>query len=116
MRAFVFAALQVASCTRNPHTQSSFSNDEASFLHHQSLRRIDLLQNDSRASVRRPDDGLLNVMITTTPKDLLLSIARERDQERIQGNIRGPLHGIPISVKVAPSLPGLLDRTPDSLS
>ncbi|KAJ5622151.1 hypothetical protein N7528_005383 [Penicillium herquei] len=41
----------------------------------------------------------LNAMTTTTPKDLLLSIAKQRDWERQQGNIRGPLHGIPITVK-----------------
>ncbi|KAJ6015648.1 hypothetical protein N7540_010239 [Penicillium herquei] len=43
----------------------------------------------------------LNAMITTTPKDILLSIAQQRDRERQEGIIRGPLHGIPISVKVA---------------
>lgn len=42
----------------------------------------------------------LNAMIATTPKDLLLPIAQQRDQERQKGMIRGPLHGIPISVKV----------------
>ena len=53
---------------------------------------------------RHNTNGLkLNAMITTTPKDLLLSIARERDQERIEGTIRGSLHGIPITVKVASS-------------
>lgn len=46
----------------------------------------------------------LNAMISTTSKDILLSIAKSLDDERSSGNIRGPLHGIPITLKVGNSL------------
>jgi amidase len=40
---------------------------------------------------------LLNSVIELNPD--ALSIARERDEERKQGKVRGPLHGIPILIK-----------------
>lgn len=45
-------------------------------------------------------DGRLHAMIQTTPKDLLEATAKSLDQERAAGNTRGPLHGIPIIIKV----------------
>jgi len=39
----------------------------------------------------------LNAVITVNPK--ALAEAEERDRERAQGTIRGPLHGIPIALK-----------------
>src|SRR5262245_9727464 len=39
----------------------------------------------------------LRAAITVNPK--ALEIADERDRERAQGRIRGPLHGIPIALK-----------------
>jgi amidase len=39
----------------------------------------------------------LNAVITVNPK--ALAEAEERDRERTQGKIRGPLHGIPIALK-----------------
>ncbi|KAI1110907.1 amidase signature domain-containing protein [Nemania sp. NC0429] len=45
-------------------------------------------------------DGLkLNAMICTTPREVLIRIAKKLDQERIEGTVRGRLHGIPITVK-----------------
>ncbi len=41
----------------------------------------------------------LNAIISTTPRELALSIAKDLDVERSQGKIRGPLHGIPITIK-----------------
>lgn len=49
-------------------------------------------------------DGKLHAMIQTTPKDLLEATAKSLDQERAAGSIRGPLHGIPILIKVHPIL------------
>ena len=49
-------------------------------------------------------DGKLHAMIQTTPKDLLEATAKSLDQERAAGKIRGPLHGIPILIKVGPIL------------
>lgn len=42
-------------------------------------------------------DPLLHSLIETNPQ--ALEIARERDQERRSGLIRGPLHGIPVIIK-----------------
>ena len=39
----------------------------------------------------------LHAAITVNPK--AIELAEERDRERAQGRIRGPLHGIPIALK-----------------
>ncbi|KAI6082976.1 putative glutamyl-tRNA amidotransferase subunit A [Hypoxylon rubiginosum] len=51
-------------------------------------------------------DGVLHAMIDTAPKDSLLRQAHDLDVERQAGNIRGPLHGIPVIDNIAthPSL------------
>jgi amidase len=49
-------------------------------------------------------DGKLHAMIQTTPKHLLEATAKSLDQERAAGKIRGPLHGIPIIIKVSSAL------------
>lgn len=46
-------------------------------------------------------DSKLHAMIQTTSIDLLEQTARSLDQERADGKIRGPLHGIPITIKVS---------------
>jgi Amidase len=80
-----------------------------------SITSVDIIEAFLGQIERHNVDGLkLNAMITTTPKDLVLAIARERDHERSQGIIRGPLHGIPITVKVPPTLPVSLEGTPNS--
>ena len=45
-------------------------------------------------------DNYLHAMIQTAPRDQLLSKAKELDEERKSGKSRGPLHGIPILIKV----------------
>ncbi len=42
-------------------------------------------------------EDLLHAAITINPK--AMEIADERDRERAQGHVRGPLHGIPIALK-----------------
>src|SRR5262250_2438131 len=42
-------------------------------------------------------EDLLHAAITVNPR--ALALADERDRERAQGKIRGPLHGIPIALK-----------------
>ncbi|OQE35354.1 hypothetical protein PENCOP_c013G04170 [Penicillium coprophilum] len=41
----------------------------------------------------------LNALISPAPRDQVLEIAKARDDERQKGQIRGPLHGIPIILK-----------------
>lgn len=51
----------------------------------------------------------LHAMIATAPEEDLIKIADDFDRERKAGLIRGPLHGIPIIVKVRdPSIGTLL--------
>jgi amidase len=41
----------------------------------------------------------LRAVLETAPRDSVIQFARTLDQERSQGIIRGPLHGIPILIK-----------------
>ncbi|KAK0123881.1 hypothetical protein ONS95_008873 [Cadophora gregata] len=41
----------------------------------------------------------LNAMISTIPRNIATAIAEDLDRERAAGKTRGPLHGIPVSVK-----------------
>jgi amidase len=45
-------------------------------------------------------NGYLHAVISTPPMDTVLALARKLDQERLSGRVRGPLHGIPVLVKV----------------
>jgi Asp-tRNA(Asn)/Glu-tRNA(Gln) amidotransferase A subunit family amidase len=45
-------------------------------------------------------DGYLHAMIQTTPLKILKDAAKTLDDERGAGKVRGPLHGIPVIVKV----------------
>jgi hypothetical protein len=42
----------------------------------------------------------LNAMITVAPRELVLKAAEKLDSERGTGKVRGPLHGLPVIVKV----------------
>ncbi len=44
-------------------------------------------------------DRALNAFVTVAPESELLEQARRLDAERKAGRVRGPLHGIPVSVK-----------------
>lgn len=50
------------------------------------------------AQIRRHDD-YLKAVINTAPLDLLLQHADLLDDERKVGNVRSPLHGIPVLLK-----------------
>jgi hypothetical protein len=47
-----------------------------------------------------PKGAALQAMIKVAPREKLLAQARGLDQERQRGQVRGPLHGIPIILKV----------------
>lgn len=51
----------------------------------------------------------LHAMISIAPEKALLEQASKLDQERDAGCLRGPLHGIPLVVKVRPSSLSLLN-------
>lgn len=42
----------------------------------------------------------LRAIVSTPPEAYVLSVADALDKERAAGNLRGPLHGIPIIIKV----------------
>ena len=42
----------------------------------------------------------LNALICVAPEESVLAQARKLDEERKEGRVRGPLHGLPIIVKV----------------
>jgi amidase len=71
-----------------------------------------MLENNSLTSVQIIDTYLqqidrfnhngpcLNALISVAPRDILMSTARSLDDQRRQGKVRSPLHGIPIILKV----------------
>lgn len=59
------------------------------------------LVNAYLAQIRKHND-YLHAVLSLAPLPLLLRQAEALDAERATGKIRGPLHGIPILVKVSP--------------
>lgn len=55
------------------------------------------------AQIKKHDEKL-HAMIRITPNDLLEEAAKSLDEERAAGKTRGPLHGIPIIIKVCWSM------------
>ena len=53
----------------------------------------------------RKHDGYLHAMLSLAPQDNLVARARMLDQERQNGQLRSPLHGIPIILKVISMCP-----------
>lgn len=72
-----------------------------------SISSWDLVQS-CLAQIEKHDDWL-RAMIQTTPIELLEATAKSLDEERASGKVRGPLHGIPILIKVSDSL---IDQKP----
>lgn len=50
-------------------------------------------------TIKKHDD-YLHAMIATRDLDALVQQAKELDEERRAGNLRSPLHGVPILLKV----------------
>ncbi|KAI1271209.1 putative glutamyl-tRNA amidotransferase subunit A [Xylaria sp. FL0933] len=74
-------------------------------LHNQQTTSRHLV--DSYIRQIQAHDTYLHAMIQITPVDLLHQRADELDRERTAGHSRGPLHGIPIVIKVSnPVIPG----------
>lgn len=62
-----------------------------------SLTSVDLIQHYLTQIDRH--NHKLRALISIAPRDLLLAVAAALDEERRQGRVRGPLHGIPIVLK-----------------
>ena len=66
------------------------------------LRSTDLVKA-YRAQIDKYD-GHLHAMLSMPSLVSLLAVAEALDGERSNGNLRGPLHGIPVILKVVPVL------------
>ncbi|KAI1173817.1 amidase signature enzyme [Nemania sp. FL0916] len=76
------------------------STELQKLLSNGAVRSVELVDIYLRQIERENHHGLkLNAMISTTPRDILDKIAESLDIERQKGVVRGPLHGIPITVK-----------------
>ncbi|TGO65068.1 hypothetical protein BCON_0004g00650 [Botryotinia convoluta] len=86
--------------TTNPNVLIATASDLSRLLQDgkaSSVQLVDLYLSQIEGHNHR---GLkLNAMISTAPKKILLDIARYLDNERAAGHIRGPLHGISVTVK-----------------
>src|ERR1700741_3300887 len=69
-----------------------------SLLQNGTLRSLDLVQLHTHQIQKY--DGYLKAMINFKPIENVLKVAKSLDNERSAGQLRGPLHGIPIVIKV----------------
>ena len=67
-------------------------------LENGSTKSVDLV-NTYLAQIRKHDD-YLHAMLSKPSSDALLKTAAKLDDERLNGNVRSPLHGIPVVIKV----------------
>ena len=83
----------------NPLT--STVGDLAELLNSKRTTSVDLVELYLDQIARHNHDGMrLNAIISTAPKTDVMERARHLDSERLQKGSRGPLHGIPMIVKV----------------
>jgi amidase len=81
---------------------SATTADLINYLENGTFISVQLISEYQRRITRDNRAGLwLNAILSTAPKDNMLQIAKERDDQRKAGMPLGPLHGIPFVVKVA---------------
>jgi len=90
------AAKPAATAPRKPFTvvEATIPEMRAAMEQHRTTSREIVRQYLQRIATY---EDLLHAAITVNPK--ALDLADERDRERAQGKLRGPLHGIPIALK-----------------
>lgn len=67
---------------------------------------VEVLQ--SALAVIHEKEPTLNAFVQVAPEKELIQLAKKLDRERASGKVRGPLHGIPITVKDVIEVAGLL--------
>lgn len=63
-----------------------------------SLKSVDIV-NQCLDQIEK-HDGYLHAMLSMPPRQALRAVASSLDDERAAGRLRGPLHGIPVIIKV----------------
>ena len=53
-------------------------------------------------------NGRLKAVISISPLSYTEKVADQLDKERQDGSLRGPLHGVPLTVKVSTSIPRVM--------
>lgn len=83
------------------HVSLQCSAHEYQALMHQGRVRSQDLVNHFLDQIERHNKlGLkLNAVLSVCPRDVAISQAKALDEERVQGKLRGELHGIPVIVK-----------------
>ena len=76
-----------------------------------SLHSVDL--TEAYLAQIHKHDHYLHAMVSIAPRDSLVTRAKILDQERKNGQLRGPLHGIPIILKVNIMCPDPFPYTDD---
>lgn len=79
----------------------STATELSSKLSDGTLTSVDLIEQYLAQIEAHNHSGLgLRAIASLPPRAQLIQTARELDQERKDGRVRGPLHGIPIILKV----------------
>ncbi len=81
----------------NPQTANAV--ELAQLLGHGQLTSVQIVEA-YLAQIDLHNPGL-NALISRSPREMVLRAAERLDQERSNGKLRGPLHGIPIILKVS---------------
>ena len=80
---------------------SATASDFQKQLHDGSLSSVKLVERYLAHIDAHNHKGMsLHVLISTAPRDNVLAIAQQLDDERRAGKVRSALHGIPIVLKV----------------
>ncbi len=66
-------------------------------LENKKLSSVDIVQHYLKHI--REHEARLHALVEVAPEDKVLSFAKQLDEERAKGSIRGPLHGIPVILK-----------------
>jgi hypothetical protein len=81
-----------------PNLLTATTTELQELLASHKLRSVDLVEKCLEQIDKH--DAYLKAVISKTPRSVLLATAKDLDDERSAGRVRGPLHGIPVLIKV----------------
>ena len=86
--------------------------DLRQLLDRRKVSSVDLVEGYLKQIDKHNHKGMqLNAVISIAPEQDILQQARALDRERVEGKIRGPMHGIPVIIKVSDVLISMLYNT-----